>query len=111
MADFKLTSPRLRILRGQMDAPEVIEVQTLNPDLIAWDMTRARHKWPETQAAPFKWMTFIAWHAARREGAIPTDLTYEAFEGTTLAVQNLDADEEGEGGTVDPTHEGAEPDS
>lgn len=108
MADFKLTSPRLAVYRGQLDAPEVIEVQTLNPDLIAWDMTRAKHKWPKTEDAPFKWLTFIAWHAARRSGAIPTDLTYEAWEGSTLTVVNLDGDEEGT--TVDPTREDLGPD-
>lgn len=101
MADFKITSPNLRVLRGSLDAPEVIEIQTLNPDLIAWDMTRARHKWPVTQETPFKWLTFIAWHACRREGRIPPDLTYEAWEGTTLNVENLDTDDGG--GAVDPT--------
>lgn len=107
MADFKLTSPRLRAVRGSLDAPEILEVQTLNPDLIAWDMTRAKHRWPKVEDAPFKWLTFIAWHAARREGAIPTDLSYEAWESTTLAVTNLDADDEeapdGGGVVVDPT--------
>jgi hypothetical protein len=105
LADFKITSPRLRILRGSLDAPEVIEVQTLNPDLIAFDMTRARHKWPELKDAPFKWLTFIGWHAARREGAIPADLSYEAWEASTLEVTNLtdDDDTAGRGEAVDPT--------
>jgi hypothetical protein len=111
MADFKLTSPRLRVYRGQLDAPEIIEVQTLNPDLIAWDMTRAKHKWPPTQEAAFKWLTFIAWSAARREGQIPTELTYEAWEASTLTVENLDGDEDGDGGgVVDPTREDLGPD-
>lgn len=111
MADYKITSPHLRVLRGSLDAPEVIEVQTLNPDLIAWDVTRAKHKWPPTTEAPFKWMTFVAWHAARREHAIPAELTYEAWEASTLDVQNMDADDDEEGGPVDPTRGAVEPDS
>lgn len=110
MSDFKLTSPRLRIWRGSLDAPEVIEIQTLNPDLIAWDMTHARHKWPELKDAPFKWLTFIGWHAARREGRIPSDLTYEAWEASTLEVAAIDEDEdEGAGGESTPSPPGPGP--
>lgn len=110
MADFKLSSPRLRVLRGSLDAPEILEVQTLNPDLIAWDMTHTRHKWPELKDAPFKWLTFIAWHACRREGRIPADLTYETWEASTLEITNLtDEDDEDDEGVADPTPPGPGP--
>lgn len=109
MADYKITSPRLQILRGSLDAPEVIEVQTLNPDLIAWDMTRSRHKWPEVSQAPFKWLTFLGWHACRREGRIPPELTYEEWEASTLNVSSIDADGDEEGPTVDPSRPGLAP--
>jgi len=109
MADYKITSPRLQILRGQLDAPEVIEVQTLNPDLIACDMTRARHRWPDVKDAPFKWLTFIAWHACRREGRIEPSLTYELWEASTLNVANLTDDDDPAAATVDPTPPGLEP--
>jgi hypothetical protein len=110
MADYKLSSPRLRVLRGSLDAPEVIEVQTLNPDLIAWDMTRGKHHWPELKEAPFKWLTFISWHAVRREGRLPADVTYEAWEASTLDVANLDTDEDGEDTTgADPFPPAPEP--
>lgn len=105
MADYTISSPHLQVLRGSMDAPEVIEVQTLNPDLIAWDMTRAKHRWPEVKDAPFLWLTFIAWHAARREGMIPPDLTWEVWRDSTLTVTNLGGDEE-----ADPSHGAAAPD-
>ena len=112
MADYTITSPRLQVLRGSLDAPEVLEVQTLNPDLIAWDMTRAKHRWPEVKDAPFKWLTFLAWHACRREGRIPNDLRYEEWEATTLNISNLDADDDDDeaGHPVDPTHAAAAPD-
>lgn len=108
MADYKITSPRLQVLRGSLDAPEVIEVQTLNPDLIAFDMTRARHRWPEVKEAPFLWLTFISWHACRREGRIEPSLTYEEWAASTLNVANLDGDED-EGGPSDPTLPGLVP--
>lgn len=111
MADYTISSPHLRVLRGSMDAPEVIEVQTLNPDLIAWDMTRARHKWPEVKDAPFMWLTFLGWHACRREGRIPADLTWEVWKDTTLDVSTIDDDgEKGDAGPVDPIRPGPGPD-
>jgi len=108
MADYTISSPRLQVLRGSIDAPEVIEIQTLNPDLIAWDMTRAKHRWPEVKDAPFLWLTFIAWHAARREGVIPPDLTYEQWQASTLNVTSLGGDDDAE--AADPTRAAAAPD-
>lgn len=108
MADYTITSPRLQVLRGSLDAPEVLEVQTLNPDLIVWDMTRSKHKWPEVKDAPWLWMTFIAWAACRREGTIPRDLTWEAWEASVLNVSNLTNDDDA-ADAVDPTHPGPVP--
>ena len=93
MADYKLTSPRLRVLRGSVDAPEVIEVQTLNPDLIAYDMTRAKHRWPDMKEAPILWLSFIAWSACRREGRIASDVTWDEWKATTLDVGTADDEE------------------
>lgn len=107
MADFKLSSPRLRVVRGSLEAPEIIEIQTLNPDLIAWDMTHAKHHWPDLKEVPFKWLTFISWHACRREGRIPTDLTYESWEASTLDVGTIDDDDEEE--SASPTQPGHAP--
>jgi hypothetical protein len=110
VADYSITSPKLQVLRGSLDAPEVLEVQTLNPDLIAWDMAAARHKWPGVKDAPFKWLTFLAWHACRREGRIPSDLRYEEWEASTLNVSSVEEGEGDSGKPVDPTQGEAEPD-
>jgi len=107
MADYKITAPHLRVLRGSLDAPEVIEVQTLTPDMIAFDMTRAKHKWPTMQEAPWVWMAFVAWHACRREGRIPPDLTWETWRDSTLDVTAITDDEDGD--AVDPTPPGLVP--
>lgn len=85
----KLSTPHVLVKRTEGDP---LDVQTTNADLVLWDKTRFRHKWPTVGDAPFLWLTFIAWAAARRSGAIPPDLTYEAWEASTLEVEALDDD-------------------
>lgn len=97
MGEIKLTAPRVRVIRGE--GVEPVEFQTTNADLVLWDRTRAKHKWPTFQDAPFLWLTFLSWAAARRTGAIETDFTYERWESETLDVEALANDES----TVDPT--------
>lgn len=97
MGDIKLTAPRVRVIRGEGTEP--IEFQTNNADLVLWDRTRAKHKWPTFQDAPFLWLTFLSWAAARRTGAIEPAFTYEQWEAETLDVEALTDDES----TVDPT--------
>lgn len=98
MGDVKLSTPRLRVVREGHDD---LEVQSTNADLVLWDRTRFKHKWPAVSDAPFLWLTFIAWAAARRTGAIPTDLRYESWESDVLEVESLD-DEEDEAGRPTP---------
>lgn len=83
MGDIRLTAPRVRVIR---DGHDPLEVQTANPDLVLWDRTRTKHRWPKFDEAPFLWLTFIAWAAARRTGAIPTEYTYETWEAEVLDV-------------------------
>jgi hypothetical protein len=108
VADYKITSPRLQVLRGSVDAPEILEVQTLSPDLIAFDMTRAKHRWPDMKEAPMLWLSFIAWHACRREQRIPPELTWDEWKATTLDVGPTSDEEDGE--PVDPTRADLAPD-
>lgn len=100
-----LSSPRLVVTTVDGGS---FEVQTLNPDLIRFDMTRAKHGWPDAQTAPFLWLTFIAWAALKREGAIPAELTWETFSGETcIGVTSVDRDEDSRQGF--PTIEGHAP--
>jgi len=96
MGDIRLTSPRVRVRRLGI---EPVEFQTTNADLVLWDRTRAKHKWPTFQDAPFLWLTFLSWAAARRTGAIPPEFTYEKWEAETLDVEALTDDAD----SVDPT--------
>lgn len=85
MGDVRITSPRVTVIR---DGHEPLEVQTANPDLVLWDRTRIRHKWPKFDEAPFLWLTFISWAAARRTGAISPELRYEAWEESVMDVSS-----------------------
>jgi hypothetical protein len=92
MGDIKLTAPRVKVIRGDGSDPAV-EFQTTNADLVLWDRTRAKHKWPTFQDAPFLWLTFLSWAAARRTGAIDPGYTYERWEAETLDVEALTDDD------------------
>jgi hypothetical protein len=105
MGEVRLSTPRLRIVREGHDD---LEIQSTNADLVLWDRTRYRHKWPTPTEAPFLWLTFTAWAAARRTGAIPPEHKYEAWEAEVLEVESLTADEEDEEGT--PTNPDLGPD-
>lgn len=102
--DVRLTTPRLKIIRAT-DETE-LEVQTTNADLVLWDRTRGRHKWPKIDDAPFLWLTFIGWAAARRSRVIGPELTYEAWESDVLQVEALDDDDDDTGR---PTRPGLDP--
>lgn len=105
-SNHRLTIPRLGV---SMDDGSEWEVQALNPDLIRWDRTASKHGWPAASSAPFLWMTFLAWSAGRREGAIPQELSFEEFsERRCIQVRNL-TDTEGDGDAADPTPEEAVP--
>lgn len=75
-------------------------VKTDNRDAVRWDRTSAARKWPNVQAAPVLWTTFMAWSAYQRTGQ--TTLKFEDFEAQCA---ELDLDQ---GETADPTQQGHE---
>ena len=104
----RLKSPRLTLV---LVDGSVHEVQTLNPDLLRYDMTRAKHGWPDGQSAPFLWLTFIGWAALRREHMIPDSLGWETFSNEScISVESVD-DDESDTVTGAPFPEVPEPDS
>jgi hypothetical protein len=105
MSDLKLTSPRIAV--QFFNGREPLEIQSANPDLVLWDMTRVKHKWPKFDEAPFLWLTFVAWAAARRSGAIPTDMTWDAWREEVADAEALDVGTDGEEGR--PTDAGPAP--
>src|SRR4051794_23202930 len=91
MGDVKLVAPRVLVIREGEDDP--LELQTDNRDLLAWESTRVRHKWPKFDESPFKWMTFLSWSAARRAGEIDNGLTYEKWEASVLSVRDVGSED------------------
>lgn len=83
-----LTIPRLRVV--PIAGPEYT-VQALNPDMINWEETAARHGWKANTpaVAPFKWLTFLAWSAARRTGQIDQSVGWESFCANTAQVSDV----------------------
>jgi hypothetical protein len=104
MSDAKLVSPAVRVM---MADGSTLELQTANPDLVLWDRTSVKKRWPTFQQANFLWLTFIAWAAARRTGAIGADFTYEKWEAEALQVEVLDDSDDGSAGG--PTQPGVDP--
>jgi hypothetical protein len=94
MPDIRLAIPRLQVTLA--DGRRYV-VQALNPDLLAYDRTAAKHHWPGGSQAPFLWLTFLAWSASRRAGDIDADLTWEQFsESECHEVRNLTEEPEGD---------------
>ena len=105
MPETRLTSPLVGV--QFFNGRESLEIQTANPDLVLWDMTRVRHKWPKFDEAPFLWLTFIAWAAAKRTEAIPADMTWDAWKAEVADAEALNVDT-GDAGR--PTDAGPGPD-
>lgn len=99
-----LTIPRLRVVPIDGDP---YSVQALNPDMINWEETAARHGWKANTpaVAPFKWLTFLAWSAARRTGQIAESVTWDQFAKTTAQVTDVSQG----GDQARPTPPGVDP--
>lgn len=99
----RLATPRIKVTPPEGDP---FTVQVINQDMVAYDVTSYRHKWPPMDKAPFLWLTFLSWHAARRLGVIDGSQGYEDFRDTVLTVEA----ENPEGDAVDPTDAAPDPD-
>jgi hypothetical protein len=95
MGDTRLNSPRVTVTR---DGHEPLEVQTDNRDLILWEKTRVKHRWPKFDEAPMTWLTFLAWAAARRTGAIESTYRWEQWEAETIEVATVDRNKDDDEG-------------
>lgn len=79
------------------DGTVLEDVRVLNADMIRFDMTRARHKWPSGTEAPILMLTFWVWAALTREGR--TTDTWELFsEQSCVSVVKTNGDD-----VADPT--------
>lgn len=101
MSDVRLTTPRLTVYPPE---GEPYTVQVINQDMVAYETTAYRHKWPPMEKAPISWLSFLAWHAARRTGRIDGAKGYDTFRDEVLSVAA--EDDEGDADDVDPTEPG-----
>ena len=83
-----------------------LEVTVRNPDMVRWDMTAAKHKWPGMEDAPVLWSTFVTWRAAVREGQYAG--TWEDWSNRDCLQVDMEVETDDD---ADPTQPGAGPDS
>ena len=89
MADQVYTNPYVEVI---MADGSTWSAQTYNPDMLRYERTARKHDWPGPGKEPFAFITFLAWSAGRREGYIPTSMTWEQFSETEcLQVSSPDA--------------------
>jgi hypothetical protein len=93
MADIKLAAVKVRVFWGDINSPEVLEVQTLNPDVMRWEETARKHKWGGITGNEITFTTFIAWAALKRTGMIGPDMTWEKWIPGVLSVESVSDDE------------------
>lgn len=103
-APARLKLPRVMVT---LDDDRTIEVQITNRDLVNWDRTAAKHRWPKFTEAGAMHSTFCAWSAMRRDGTIPREWSFDDF-AEVHCLQVADAERNGDapdgevGDDVDP---------
>lgn len=109
MADTpKIETPHVRIIYTDGRS---VTVKTDNPDMVFYDIERAKRKWPAGQDAPMLWINYLAYSKLRRTGEIDKGQTFEDWLLTTVAIENLsdDGEPDGQVATVGPTQLVLEP--
>ena len=84
----RMVAPKMAVV---LDDDTEYTIQTDNRDLVRFDITRGRMKWPTMNEAPMLWVTFLAWSCLHREGKLPGQ-NVEAELDRILAVDLLDED-------------------
>jgi len=103
----KIETPHVRITYADGRS---VTVKTDNPDMVFYDIERAKRKWPAGQDAPMLWINYLAYSKLRRTGEIDKALTFEDWLLTTSALENMSEDGEPDGAvvTVGPTQRALE---
>lgn len=107
MGAVKLSSPRFRVVLGDVDDEaswQELRVQAIGRDLQAAETLFHRRKWGPAQSQAIKFQAAAAYYALRRTGAIEGE--WEAFEAGYLEVGEDDESGDGSGDDeVGPTPE------
>ena len=94
-----LPIPRTRVWPADGDP---YDVQVYGADIINYEETAAKHRWPMVKDGGVKMGYYLAWRASLREGR--TTLSWEDFKETTRFIKDLDG-----GGVAGPTPPGPVP--
>lgn len=86
----QLDTPRIRVI--YTDGHDEI-VETENPDMVFFDIERAKRKWPTFQDAPMLWVNYLAYSKLHRTGQIERAVSFENWLLSTRGIKNLDADD------------------
>lgn len=97
-----MTNPKVRVI---LDDGAEHEVQTLNVDLVKWDMNRGRHGWPAMDEAPILSLNYVTWHAMMRLGLLGK-CTFDEYLATVVDITAIPVTD-GDGQEVDPTRTAA----
>jgi hypothetical protein len=91
IVDVKLDTPLVRVT---LNDGRTLTAQVTNPDYLRWDRTAAKHGWQAMSKIPFTWLTFVAWSALRRTGALDESATWEEFsEHLCVQVASIGGEE------------------
>ena len=85
----QLDTPYIRVT---MADGRSFDVQTENPDMVLFDLERAKRKWPTFQDAPFLWISYLAYSKLKRSGNDIGGDSFDAWLLKTSSVTNLNAD-------------------
>ena len=65
---------------GELDDGTVwADIRVTLADKMAFEKTSHAQGWGPIEGNPVRFSAFLSWHAARRTGKIPTDMTWLAF--------------------------------
>ena len=96
MGESKLSNPLVHVIMA--DGTEW-DAQCLNMDLLKYERTAVKHKWPKPEDSPVWWLTFLAWSAGSRGGQLAAGTTWEAFSQELCAEVSNAAQRDARNGT------------
>src|SRR4029450_13225758 len=79
---------------------DALVIQTETPDMLLWEKTRVRHRWPKFDESPVHWLTFLSWAAAKRLSL--TEETWGAWADNVRSVASAEDEADDEQGKPFP---------
>lgn len=84
-----------RTIDVELTDGEKYTAHTIFADAVAYEMTARKHQWPPARESTMLTLSFVTWHALRRQGDIPSNRTYEEYRDALRAVRPDNGDQAG----------------